>query len=86
MLRIRRISKLLVITMTLMIVLSSVQGTVKAQVGELDPIVVMYEASHNPQFAADDADDGLKLMLDMVNASTRYIVIVNEAPLNKTIL
>ncbi|MDF1537728.1 MAG: hypothetical protein P1Q69_02360 [Candidatus Thorarchaeota archaeon] len=86
MLRINKLPKLVVIAMTLMIVLSSVQGTVSAQVGELDPIVVMYEANHGPQFAADDAENGFKLMLDMVNASTRYIVRVNEEPLNATIL
>lgn len=86
MLRINKLPKLVVVFMTLMIVLSSVQGTVSAQIGELDPIVVMYEASHSPQFAADDEDNGFKLMLDMVNSSTRYIVRVNEAPLNATIL
>ncbi len=86
MLRINNLPKFVVIAMTLMIVLSSVQGTVSAQVGELDPIVVMYDASHGPQFAANDADNGFKLMLDMVNSSTRYIVHVNEEPLNVTIL
>lgn len=86
MVRINKLPKFAVIIMTLMIVLSSVPGTVSAQVGELDPIVVMYEASHSPQFAADDNEDGLKLMLDMVNSSTRYIVRVNEEPLNVTIL
>ncbi|MFW9919544.1 MAG: hypothetical protein ACFFED_08095 [Candidatus Thorarchaeota archaeon] len=82
--RIRTYSKLIVLTMTLMIVLSSVQGTVCAQAGELDPLVVMYDASHNPQFSVDD--EGFQLMLDMVNESTRYIVRVNEEPLNTTIL
>ncbi len=80
------LTKLIVITMAFLIVFSSVQTPVSAQVGELDPVVVMYEASHSPQFAADDADDGFKLMLDMVNASTRYIVRVNEEPLNETIM
>jgi hypothetical protein len=46
----------------------------------------MYEAGHTPQFAADNEDLGLKLMFDMINESTRYIVRVNEDPLNETIL
>jgi len=71
--------------MTLMIVLSSVQGTVNAQSEELDPLVVMYDSSHSQQFSAND-ENGFKLMLDMVNQSTRYIVRVNEDPLNTTIL
>lgn len=70
-----------------MLVLSSVPGTVRAQAqsDELNPIVIMYDSSHNPFFAADDVD-GFKLMLDMVNESTRYIVRVNNDPLNDTIL
>ncbi len=82
--RIRTYSKLLVLTITMMIVLSSIQGTVSAQSDELDPLVVMYDASHNPIFSVNDV--GFKLMLDMVNESTRYIVRVNEDPLNDTIL
>ncbi len=80
------LTKLIVIAMAFLIVFSSVPVTVSAQVGELDPVVVMYEASHSPQFAADDENLGLKLMLDMVNESTRYIVRVNEDPLNESIL
>jgi hypothetical protein len=80
------LTKLIVLTMAFLIVFSSVPVTVSAQIGELDPIVVMYEASHSPQFAADDEALGFKLMLDMVNESTRYIVRVNEDPLNETIL
>ena len=80
------LTKLIVFTMAFLIVFSSFQTPVSAQVGELDPIVVMYEASHSPQFDADDEENGLKLILDMVNASTRYIVRVNEEPLNETIL
>jgi len=80
------IPKLLAVAITLMIFISGVQGTAKAQDTELDPIVVMYEASHTPQFSANNAEDGLKLMLDMVNESTRYLLRVNEDPLNDTIL
>ena len=83
--RIRSYSKLLVLTMTLMIILSSVQGTVNAQSEELDPLIVMYDSSHNQQFSATD-EEGFKLVLDMVNESTRYIVRVNDDPLNTTIL
>ena len=82
--RIRTYSKLLVLTLTLLLVLSSIQSPVSAQSEELDTVVVMYDASHNPQFEVDD--EGFQLMLDMVNESTRYIVRVNEDPLNDTIL
>ncbi|MFW9850094.1 MAG: hypothetical protein ACFFF4_13230 [Candidatus Thorarchaeota archaeon] len=82
----RGLTKLIVITMAFLIVFSSIPFTVNAQVNELDQVVVMYEASHSPQFAADDIDTGFKLMLDMVNESTRYIVRVNDDPLNESIL
>jgi hypothetical protein len=55
--------------------------------GELDQVLVLYDASHNPQFAADDEEKGLKLLFDLVNDSTRYIVKIHENdPLNETIL
>ena len=54
---------------------------------ELDQIVILYDASHTPQFAADDEELGLKLLFELVNDSTRYIVRVHEDdPLNDTIL
>ncbi|MFX0108562.1 MAG: hypothetical protein ACFE7R_09780, partial [Candidatus Hodarchaeota archaeon] len=37
--------------------------------------------SHRPQFSPDSEEDGLKLILDMVNASTRYIVKLNSEPI-----
>jgi len=53
----------------------------------LDQVVIMFDASHSPQHGALDRTNGLGLMLDMVNASTRYIVKVNTgAPLNDTLL
>ena len=53
----------------------------------LNPIVILVDASHSPHFATDDADNGLKLVLDMVNASTRYIVRVHTgSPLNDSVL
>jgi hypothetical protein len=68
------------------IILSSFLCTAQAQ-GELDQIIILYDASHNPQFAADDEELGLKLLFDLVNDSTRYILRVHEdAPLNETIL
>jgi len=54
---------------------------------DLDQVVVLFDASHSPQFDAADADLGLKLMFDMVNASTRYIIHVHEdGPLDEEVL
>jgi len=84
--KLNKAPKLLATVFTVIILLSCFQTTVRAQ-SNLNPIVVLYDASHAPQFAADSEDQGLKLMLDMVNSSTRYIVRVNEdQPLNKTLL
>ncbi|TFG33897.1 hypothetical protein EU527_06210 [Candidatus Thorarchaeota archaeon] len=69
--------RLIAAILTAIILLSSFQATVHAQAG-LDPVVVLYDASHSQQFAADSEDLGLKLILDMVNASTRYIVHINN--------
>jgi hypothetical protein len=69
-----------------MISMSYLECAVDAQT-PLDPIVVLLDASHSPHFAAGDATDGLKLMLDMVNASTRYVVRVHSgSPINDTVL
>ena len=73
----KNIPRVLATVIALMLLLSSFQATVPAQ-ADLDPVVVLYDASHSPQFAAADEELGLKLMLDMVNSSTRYIVHVNE--------
>jgi hypothetical protein len=55
--------------------------------GALDQVVILVDSSHNPQFAANDNENGLKLLFDMVNASTRYIVRVHSGSLiNETIL
>ena len=85
MLRLKNASRILATIFALMILFSTFHGTVRAQ-SDLDPIVVMFDAGHNPQHAADDETQGLKLMFDMVNASTRYIMRINEEPLNDTIL
>jgi hypothetical protein len=73
-----KISRVLAVVIASMILFSSFQATVPAQ-ANLDPIVVLYDASHSPQFAADDAELGLKLMFDMVNESTRYVMRVHES-------
>lgn len=75
--QLRNITRVLATVVTVMILLSSIQGIVSAQ-SELDPIVVVYDMRHDQQFEADDAENGLKLVLDMVNASTKYIVHINE--------
>lgn len=73
-----KIPRVLAVVLACMILFSSFQATVPAQ-SNLDPIVVLYDASHSPQFAADDAELGLKLMFDMVNESTRYIMRVHDS-------
>jgi hypothetical protein len=75
--QLRNITRVLATIVTIMILLSSIQGIVSAQ-SDLDPIVILYDASHNQQYDADDETSGLKLMLDMVNASTKYDLRVNE--------
>jgi len=80
-----KVRRVLAMVLTVMVLLSGVQATVQAQAG-LDPIVVMFDAAHSPQFAADNADLGLKLILDLVNDTTRYIVRVNSAPLTDKVL
>ncbi len=86
MLRLRNATKICVTVITLLLVVSSIPNTVNAQSSELDPLLIMYDASHSPQFAADNEEEGLKLMLDMINESTRYKVRINYAFLNTTIL
>lgn len=83
--QLRKVSRVLAVVVTVMVLLSSLQTGVTAQ-ADLDPIVVLYDASHNQQHDALDAEDGLKLMIDMVNASTRYIVRVNTDELTERIL
>ncbi|MHA2142038.1 MAG: hypothetical protein ACXADC_03080 [Candidatus Thorarchaeota archaeon] len=78
--RFRRASNTFAAVIAVMILLSCFQVSVSAQ-ADLDPIVVLYDAEHSPQFSATDEEDGLKLMLDMVNASTKYIVKINTNPI-----
>ncbi len=82
----KKIPRVLATILALMLLLSSFQATVPAQ-ADLDPVVVLFDASHSPQFDAADADLGLKLMFDMVNTSTRYIIHVHEdGPLDEDVL
>ncbi len=74
------------LALALMLILTTIPPSVTAQTDDLDTVVVLYDQSHQQQFDAFD-ERGFKLMLDKVNASTRYIVRVNEdEPLNDTIL
>ncbi len=75
--QLRKAHRVLAVMVTVIVILSSLQTNVIAQ-ANLDPILVLYDASHSQQYAADDETLGLKLMLDAVNTSTRYIVKVNE--------
>lgn len=82
----KRPSRIHICTTLLMVVLSMsyLECAASAQ-APLDPIVILYDNSHSSHFAAGDADKGLKLMLDMVNASTRYRVRIHSGtPLNDT--
>ena len=83
--QLRNAPRVLAVVVTVMVLLSSLQTGVSAQ-ADLDPIVVLYDASHNPQHDVLDAENGLKLMIDMVNTSTRYIVRVNTDELTETVL
>jgi hypothetical protein len=78
-------SRVLTVLVVVMILLSSFQTGVKAQT-DLDPILVLYDANHNPQHDALSEDTGLKLMIDMINASTRYIVRINTVEITETVL
>jgi hypothetical protein len=81
----RNVSRVLAVAVALMIVMSSLQTSVRAE-ANLNPILVLYDASHNPQHDALDAENGLKLMLDAVNASTRYMVRINTDDLTDATL
>lgn len=82
--QLRKVPRVLALTLTVIILLSSFQTIVQAQT-TLDPIVIVFDASHSPQFAFDDPL-GLKLAVDLVNDSTKYIVRINEDPLTDEVL
>jgi len=73
----KNVPRLFATILTVLILFSSFHASVQAQ-ATLDPIVVLFDSHHSQQFAADSEDLGLKLVLDMVNSSTRYIVHVNS--------
>ncbi len=82
----RRVPKIVALMLTAVLLLSGIQGTVNAQ-ADLDPIVILVDASHNPQFSPTESDRGLQLVLDMANASTRFIVRIEEdGPLDDEML
>ena len=86
MVRLRITTRILMIIWIITIFLSSFLCSAQAQ-GDLDQIIILYDASHHQQFEADDEDLGLKLLFDLVNDSTRYTLQVHEDnPLNDTIL
>jgi hypothetical protein len=82
--RLRGLPKYYVTIIAALLVLSMLPTPTTAQ-AELDAVVVLVDNSHGEHFDPYDADLGLKLMLDMVNASTRYTVRIHEDdPLNDT--
>jgi len=83
--QLRHAPRVLATVVAVMVLLSSLQTGVMAQ-ADLDPIVVLYDAGHDQQHDVTDVDDGLKLMMDMVNASTRYIVRITDDPLTQSAL
>lgn len=83
--RFRKVSMVLATVLTVMILFSSLQSAVYAQ-SELNPIIIIFDASHSPHFAPDDNDFGLQRIIDMVNASTNYIVKINNASITENLL
>ncbi|TFF86765.1 hypothetical protein EU519_00745, partial [Candidatus Thorarchaeota archaeon] len=82
----RELPKTIALMLTAVIVISSLQGTVRAQ-ADLDPIVILVDASHEPQLSPTDTDRGFQLVLDMANASTSFVVrIEEEGPLDDELL
>ncbi len=84
--RLRSSTRFFAVIVTILVIASAMPVSVQAQTA-IDQVVVLYDASHGPQFAPDDAENGFKLMLDMVNASTRYLVRVHSTgPINASVL
>ena len=82
--RLRGQPKYYVVIIAMLLVLSTFPKSARAQV-ELDNVVILVDNTHGEQFDPYDAENGLKLMLDMVNSSTRYTVrILEDGPLNDT--
>jgi hypothetical protein len=82
--QLRKVPRMLALALAVLILLSSFHTIAQAQT-DLDPIVIVFDASHSPQFAVDDPV-GLKLVIDLVNESTRYIVRINEGTLTDEVL
>jgi hypothetical protein len=84
MVRFKGAARVATVAITALILLSCFHVTVKAQ-APIDSIVILYDASHDPQHAPGD-EAGFKLILDVVNASTKYTVRVNTDPIENTTL
>lgn len=85
MLRIKRASNILAITMVALILLSCLPGKVSAQ-DALDPVVVVYDTSHGQKFDLEEELRSMRILFNTVNTSTRYIVKVNSDPLTNETL
>ncbi len=83
--QLRIAKRVLAVAVTVILLVSSFQIGVRAQ-ADLDPILVLYDAGHGPQHDASNADTGLKLMLDAVNESTRYMVRITTDDLTDAVL
>ena len=83
--QLRNAPRVIAIIVAMMVLFSSLQTGVRAQ-APLDPIVVLYDAGHRQQYDAFDLEEGLNLMLDAVNASTKYIVRVSTEDLTDEVL
>jgi hypothetical protein len=81
--QLRNAPRVLATVVAVMVLLSSLQTGVMAQ-ADLNPIVVLYDAGHDQQHDVLDAENGLKLMMDMVNASTRYEVRIHDGSLTQS--
>lgn len=84
--RCREVSKITALMLTALIIMSCLQSTVRAQ-ADLDPVVILVDASHKPQLSPTDVDRGFRLVLDTANASTRFVVrVADEGPLDDEML
>lgn len=83
--QLRNAPRVIAIVVTIMVLFSSLQTGVRAQT-PLDPIVILYDAGHNNQYDAFNLEDGMNLMLDAVNSSTKYVVYVTTEDLTDTTL
>nr|KXH77396.1 MAG: hypothetical protein AM324_04140 [Candidatus Thorarchaeota archaeon SMTZ1-83] len=84
MVRFKGAARIAAAAITVLILLCCFHVTVNAQ-APVDSIAILYDASHDQQFSPND-EAGFKLILDMVNASTKYTVRVNTDPIENATL